>query len=72
MIFLAITAGFFVENIREHLDDNKKEKEFIHSLKEDLVTDTVNMNSTIQKNDIKYQKLVAYIFYCNWYGKINL
>ena len=28
MIFLAVTAGFFAENIREHLDDNKKEKEY--------------------------------------------
>ena len=30
MIFLAVTLGFFAENIREHLSDNAKEKEYIN------------------------------------------
>jgi hypothetical protein len=40
MIFLAVTMGFFAESYREHLVDIKKEKEYIVSLKEDLLTDT--------------------------------
>ncbi|MBS1745966.1 MAG: hypothetical protein JST21_07330 [Bacteroidetes bacterium] len=39
MIFLAVTLGFFAENIREHLDDNAKEKEYIKSLVDDLKVD---------------------------------
>jgi hypothetical protein len=39
MIFLAVTLGFFAENIREHLSDNAKEKEYIGSLVEDLKVD---------------------------------
>src|ERR1700688_2297515 len=40
MIFLAVTMGFFAESYREYLVDIKKEKEYIVSLKEDLLTDT--------------------------------
>jgi hypothetical protein len=29
MIFLAVTLGFFAENIREHLSDRSKEKEYM-------------------------------------------
>ena len=29
MIFLAVTLGFFAENIREHLTNSAKEKEYI-------------------------------------------
>ena len=39
MIFLAVTLGFFAENIREHLSDNAKEKEYIKSLVQDLEVD---------------------------------
>ncbi len=31
MLFLAISAGFLVENLREHYVENKREKEFISS-----------------------------------------
>jgi len=34
MIFLAVTLGFFAENIREHYSDKSKEQEFVVSLKE--------------------------------------
>ena len=40
MIFLAVTLGFFAENLRENISDHKKEKEFIKSLTDDLKKDT--------------------------------
>ena len=43
MLFLAVTLGFFVENIREHLADRKKEKSYISSLIADLKNDTTTI-----------------------------
>lgn len=48
MIFLAVTVGFFAENIREHLSESSKEKEYMIALQKDLVTDTVNINNWIK------------------------
>src|SRR5690242_571967 len=47
MIFLAVTLGFFAENIREHLSDNAKEKEYIQSLAEDLKVDQQILSQNI-------------------------
>ena len=44
MLFLAVTLGFFVENQREHLVEHRREKQYIRSMIEDLVTDTSNLN----------------------------
>lgn len=40
MLFLAITAGFFVENKRGQYIENQNEKQYARSLYEDLKTDT--------------------------------
>ena len=32
MMFLAITGGFFMENLREHYIERHKEKEYIESM----------------------------------------
>jgi len=40
MIFLAVTAGYFVENQREHFVERKREKQFMTSLVKDLQLDT--------------------------------
>jgi hypothetical protein len=39
MIFLAVTLGFFAENLREHIVDKEKERQYIRSLFEDLSND---------------------------------
>ena len=44
MIFLAVSMGFIAENIREHLGDKAKEKEYIENIRKDLVRDTANLN----------------------------
>lgn len=47
MIFLAVTLGFFAESIREHFVNNNIEKEYIHSLTEDLKSDLSQFDKTI-------------------------
>ncbi len=47
MIFLAVTLGFFAENIREHFTDTKKGKEYAISYKEDLIKDTAIIQKVI-------------------------
>src|SRR5664279_2153560 len=44
MIFLAVTLGFIAENIREHISDRSKEKEYIESMLQDLKSDTAKAN----------------------------
>src|SRR5436189_3869539 len=44
MLFLAVTAGFFVENQREHMVEHRREKEFMASLVKDLESDTAQIS----------------------------
>jgi hypothetical protein len=46
MLFLAISAGFLVENMREHYVEHKREKVFIKSFIEDLKEDTAKITLT--------------------------
>ena len=39
MIFLAVTLGFFAENLREHFTDRAKEKEYMQGMVNDLKAD---------------------------------
>ncbi|HLY72295.1 MAG TPA: hypothetical protein VKR53_21335 [Puia sp.] len=50
MIFLAVTMGFFAENIREHIADDAKEKGYMNSMIEDLQKDTSNINTEVKGN----------------------
>jgi len=44
MLFLAVFCGFLAENWREQFQEQKREKEFIHSIVEDLKSDTLQSN----------------------------
>jgi len=55
MIFLAVTLGFFAENIREHFVDKTHEKEYIHSFYEELSNDERELPILI--NSIERQQL---------------
>ena len=57
MIFLAVTLGFFAENIREHFSDRSKEQEYVVSLKEDLVSDTTQLHRLLPVSDTIYENL---------------
>ena len=48
MIFLAVTMGFFAENAREYITNNKKENHYIRSLAEDIKSDTAQLNKYIR------------------------
>ena len=55
MLFLAVTAGFFAENYREHLSNNAKEREYMHSLISDLKSDTALIGRNIRYNTLVYK-----------------
>jgi len=57
MLFLAVFCGFLAENFREHQVEEEKGKQYIHSFYEDLVTDSSNFNSLIDKFQIKLSAL---------------
>lgn len=57
MIFLAVTLGFFAESYRELLQDDNKEKKFVKSLKEDLISDTSFLRSVIPENQRQFDGL---------------
>lgn len=47
MIFLAVTMGFFAEQIREHFSDHAKAEKYLQTLYYDLKDDTANLNGNI-------------------------
>gem|GEM_PF-173208 len=53
MIFLAVTLGFFAENLREYFTDRTKEKEYMHGMINDLKADTSFFNHVIFLNDMQ-------------------
>jgi hypothetical protein len=52
MLFLAITLGFIVENLREHGAEHEKEREFMMSLHDDLQKDKAILENGISKGMI--------------------
>ena len=44
MLFVAVTLGFFAENIREHIAENEKRKELIKSVSTELKRDINQLN----------------------------
>ena len=57
MLFLAVTAGFFVNNWREKISAHEREKEFIHSIAEDLNQDIHVLDSIINTRMTKGQMM---------------
>jgi len=47
MLFLAVFCGFIAENWREQLREHQREKEFIHSIVEDIKSDTLQSNKIL-------------------------
>ncbi|MBS1919749.1 MAG: hypothetical protein JST17_05825 [Bacteroidetes bacterium] len=50
MLFLAVTLGFLVENMREHVVDHKKEMQYVRSYTEDMHDDMYQLDSLINYN----------------------
>jgi hypothetical protein len=65
MLFLAVVAGFLVENMREHYVEKKREKEFIKSYIEDLRQDTAKMKANITLRNSKILVIDSLIWLLN-------
>jgi hypothetical protein len=63
MLFLAVFCGFLAENQREHYVEHQREKQFIHSITEDLSSDIYMLDSIIstRKNLDKLMDSLLYI-----------
>jgi hypothetical protein len=48
MIFLAVTLGFIAENIREHITDKAKEKQYLTGFIRNIKDDTANLHHVIE------------------------
>jgi hypothetical protein len=53
MIFIAVTMGFFAENLREKIDAREKEREYVNSLINNLEQDKISLTSAINDNQKK-------------------
>lgn len=61
MLFLAVSAGFFVENQREHYIEHRRSEQYASFLYNDLVRDTVNLSertSFMQEGSKKLDTLI--------------
>ena len=43
MLFLAVTLGFFAENLRERISESRREKEFARQLYSELKEDSASV-----------------------------
>ena len=57
MLFLAVIAGFYAENIREHKVEQKRGKEYLKSFLADLKSDTANYRELLETYDEKVKVL---------------
>ena len=57
MIFLAVTLGFFAENLREHNVEKNKEKVYMENVLDDLKADTAIYNSYAKNNKILFESI---------------
>ena len=62
MLFLAVTLGFFVENIREHYVEKTREKEYIISMVADMKSDIKQLDSLNIKRQVKQQMIDSILF----------
>ena len=57
MIFLAVTMGFFAENLREHFKDSNEIKNNIQSIVTDLHSDVTMYNKVMQENQLSDRRI---------------
>jgi hypothetical protein len=57
MLFLAVTAGFFMENQREHYVERQREKVYIKGLLNDLIADTTTFSRYVTNGSENYLRI---------------
>lgn len=73
MLFLAVFCGFLAENFREHQVEHRRENVYMHSLVEDLQTDTSNLIHIVKFGQIVSSRIQALVdFINNDSAKINV
>ncbi|HVT85141.1 MAG TPA: hypothetical protein VHD35_08045 [Chitinophagaceae bacterium] len=65
MLFLAVSLGFFVENLREHHLESIREKQYMQSLLTDLKEDTAQVNNSFANANKaqRYEDSLIYFVY---------
>jgi hypothetical protein len=63
MVFLAITGGYFANNLRENMIDRNREKEYIAGLIHDIEIDTASVKEIIAKKVNMIKGLDSLILY---------
>lgn len=72
MLFLAVSAGFFVENIREHYVEKKRATVLTASLIKDMQKDTTQLSWLLQFTQLKESQLDSFYDLLNDpFNKIN-
>ena len=65
MLFLAVTAGFLVENKREHYLEHKRARQYASTMLEDLKADNEALWSGINMNQLLINKIDTLLFLYN-------
>jgi hypothetical protein len=65
MLFLAVTAGFFVENQREHYIEHIRARQYASTMLEDLKADNEALLSGIKINQLIIDKIDTLLFFYN-------
>ena len=70
MLFLAISLGFFVENYREQIIEDKRELDFVNSFKNDLKNDISELDGLILRRKEREIQIDS-IYFIFKYKKFN-
>ena len=57
MLFLAVTLGFFAENVREHQVEKHREISYLKNVHEDLQLDLKNIDNVMNQNTVRLQAM---------------
>ena len=57
MLFLAVSLGFFAENLREHQIEKHREISYLKNVHEDLQLDLKNIDNVMNQNTIRLQAM---------------
>ena len=71
MLFLAISAGFLAENIREKYVEDFREREIMHTLTQDLQADVFQIDSLKTKREIRNKNCDSLIYLLTASAKAN-
>jgi hypothetical protein len=61
MIFLAVTMGFLAENMREHITERSKEKEYIQGFIRNVEDDTANLQRIINFDNVQVKGIDSFL-----------